>query len=182
MISEEQKLSMEKASREESSFLDIFDEKLLSKVHNAYDEYMNIGDFSVDIFKYILKDVTENEILNYKKIMRNLEFQEEAIDWQHHFLLMNSAVFHTTDLMLNNPEKITINHKMALYAMDMFNDMQGEEDYPHTEYVDQLMEVAEMKVSPDFIESVWKVISPGYLEVYEEFLRIENAKNLARYK
>lgn len=160
----------------ETSFLDIFDPGVLEKVHKSYNEYMNIGDFRINLIDYILKDVTANEHANYHKIASNLGFTKEGLDSIPEFLLANCISYNTVKLHLTNPDSVGMNHKIALYAFDMFCDMEGDEEYPHTCITEQLNELYEMfskdSMSDGFIDSVYETLIPGYVRTFKMFAQV----------
>lgn len=167
------------------AFDEIYDPEVLSKVYKSYDEYLNIGDFSKKITEYIFKDVTANEKLNVEKILTNLDF-EDAIPMQPEFLLMNCIASHTIDLHLNNPEKVTYHHKLALYSLDLFYDMEGDPEYPHANFVDQLEESFEMmggeKAAIQFIETAYSWVLPSHIQAHKDYLKEAEERNNRRYK
>lgn len=167
------------ADEEMISFQDIFDPEMLKKIHANYDRYMEENDFKKNIMDEIFVGVSANDHLNYLKIAKNLGFTKEGLDQIPDFLLSNCVAFHTTDLHINSPEKVTYNHKIALYSFDMYNDMLGDDDYPHETYVEQLNEIYEMmsdNKSESFINSAYKMLIDSYVSTYKEFLEMQEAK------
>ncbi len=126
----------------EISFEDVYDPSLLEKLYNNYDKFVVAGDFSKNIIDALFEGVTGNEHLNYHKILNNLGLSAEEIDWQPSFLVLHCITYHTINLYLNNPEKLTPNHKMMLGALDLYTCMHEDPNYPHKSVTEQLQELA----------------------------------------
>ena len=164
------------SNKNDVTYLDVFDPAILEKVGKAFDIYCDEGEFNnSSIIDAIQKDITGNEHLNTQKIMRNLGLAQKTMEEADEILLDYCMRVHAVKNYIAHPEKFTLNHKLVVYAYDLFTEMFGDPEYPHQHYQDQLSEITSLSKKLDnfcdFVPAAFEVVMKKYVKIYTEFAK-----------